>query len=321
VTALAIACLATRCGSCSEAGPKRAPTQVMKTNSLGMKLVFIAPGEFMMGASDSDKDARPDESPRHRVRITHPFYMGAHEVTVGEFRAFVHATGHKTRAEKKGSSGFNSKISTFQYDRPEFNWRYVGWKQTENHPVLNVNWFDACAFCKWLSHKEGRTYRLPTEAEWEYACRAGSQARFLTGDSIDQLRQLANVQDKALTSIKPKFSNSTTSSYLTKPVPWNDKHPFTAPVASFKRNRFGLYDTLGNVAEWCSDWYGEDYYKVSPRADPTGPSDGTGRVVRGGAFLHQPQHCRVTWRISGTPSYQNYVIGFRVVADIEHKQE
>ena len=97
---------------------------------------------------------------------------------------------------------------------------------------------------------------------------------------------------------------------------WSDSFPFTAPVGSFEANAFGLHDMLGNAAEWCSDWYGAKYYESSAETDPSGPTDGEGRVIRGGAFLHQPRHCRASLRITGTPTYQNYVIGFRVVAEV-----
>jgi formylglycine-generating enzyme required for sulfatase activity len=150
---------------------------------------------------------------------------------VGQFRAFVAATGHQTAAEGEESSGFQSGTRTFQYDRRGFHWRNPGWEQTEDHPVLD------------------------------------------------------------------------------------DGHPFSAPVGRFQPNGFGLHDMLGNAAEWCSDWYGEDCYRNSRPVDPSGPPSGTGRVVRGGAFLHQPRHCRVSQRTGGTPSYHNYIIGFRIVAD------
>ena len=270
-----------------------------------------------MGAADSDELADEDEVPRHRVKITRPFMIGIHEVTVGQFRAFVDATGYVTAAEKGKSSGFISETRTFQYDRQGFNWTNLGWQQTDRHPVLNVNWFDAVAFCEWLGKQEGRRYRLPTEAEWEYACRAGTKAQFITGESIDSLQAIANLQDQSLYALGPKFSNSETSSFLKKPVPWNDTYPFSAPVGSFQPNAFGLYDMLGNAAEWCRDWHGKDYYQKSPDVDPLGPSTtDEGRIVRGGAFLHQPPYCRVTWRIGGTPTYHNYIIGFRVVAEI-----
>src|SRR5262245_15716273 len=178
------------------------------TNSIGMKLVLIPAGEFLMGAPASDHDAGKDESPQHRVRISHPYSMGVYEVTVGQFRAFVAATGHRTAAEGEESSGFDGGTRTFQYDRRGFHWRNPGWEQTEDHPVLNVNWFDAVAFCEWLSRKEGRTYRLPTEAEWEYACRAGTGDRFVAGESGAALRAIDNVQERSLAELKQRFSNS-----------------------------------------------------------------------------------------------------------------
>jgi formylglycine-generating enzyme required for sulfatase activity len=291
-------------------------------NSIGMSLARIPAGEFLMGAADGDQDADESEKPEHKVRITKPFYIGVHEVTVGQFRAFVHDTKYQTGAETdgKGSSGYNPALPGFEYDKPAYTWKNLGWKQGDEHPVLNVSWHDATAFFRWLSKKEDRTYRLPTEAEWEYACRAGSAARFITGDSIDELKGIANVQDKSLVAKKPRFSNSDDASYLTKPVPWDDGHPFSAPVGSYQPNALGLYDMLGGAAEWCQDWYGKDYYRDSRLTDPNGPETGTARVVRGGAFLHQARHCRVSHRVAGAPSYHNYIIGFRVVMEADSQK-
>jgi formylglycine-generating enzyme required for sulfatase activity len=288
-------------------------------NSIGMRLARIPAGEFLMGAADDDEDSDASERPLHKVRITKPFYMGIHEVTVGQFRVFVRETDFRTAAETdgKGSSGYNSALPGFEYDKPGYTWKNLGWKQDDDHPVLNVSWHDATAFCQWLCKREQRNHRLPTEAEWEYACRAGSQARFITGDSSDELKRIANVQDKSLVAKKPRFSNSDDSSYLTKPVAWDDGFPFSAPVGSLRPNEPGLYDMLGNAAEWCQDWHDKDYYRQSPQTDPMGPGSGTARVVRGGAFLHQPRHCRVSQRVAGTPTYHNYIIGFRVVMETE----
>jgi formylglycine-generating enzyme required for sulfatase activity len=188
------------------------------SNSLGMKLVKIPAGEFVMGAANSDGDADKNEAPQHRVSVSKPFWMGMHEATVGNFREFVAATGYQTAAEREASSGFDKSTSTFQYDRLGFNWRNIGWDQTDDHPVLNVSWHDAVAFCEWLSKKEGRRYRLPTEAQWEYACRAGTSARFIRDETVESLRGSANVQDQSLAALKPVFSNSDTSSYLRQPV-------------------------------------------------------------------------------------------------------
>src|SRR6185436_17684565 len=145
---------------------------------------------------------------------------------------------------------------------------------------------------EWLTKKESHTYRLPSEAEWECACRAGSAGRFILGDTANSLQAIANVQDKSLAEKRPRFSNSELSTYLKGPVPWDDGYPFSAPVGRFEPNKFGLYDMLGNAQEWCADYYQNDYYNNSPPADPRGPEGGKNRVIRGGAFLHQPRHSR-----------------------------
>ncbi len=153
------------------------------TNSIGMKLVLIPAGTFLMGSPDEDKDARGDETPPHPVRITRPFYLGATEVTRGQFRRFVDDAGYQTEAEKdgKGGLGWNEETKKFEQN-PRYTWQNPGFEQTDEHPVVNVTWNDAVAFAQWLSRKEGKTYRLPTEAEWEYACRAGTTTRFSNGD-------------------------------------------------------------------------------------------------------------------------------------------
>jgi formylglycine-generating enzyme required for sulfatase activity len=285
-------------------------------NSIGMQLARIPAGTFLMGAVKGDEHAHRDELPRHAVQITRPFYLGTCEVTVGQFRRFAEDAGYKTAAESEPSSGFDAESRTFQYDRRGFDWRNVGWEQSDDHPVLNVCWSDAVAFCAWLSRQESRTYRLPTEAEWEFACRAGTEERFIDGPDLDALQEIANVQDRALSQLQPRFSNADSTSYFEKPVPWDDGYPFSAPVGSFRPNQFGLFDMLGNAAEWCQDWYDAEAYRDSLTVDPAGPAEGEGRVVRGGAFLHQPRHVRTSQRISGRPSYHNYVIGFRVLMEV-----
>ena len=147
------------------------------TNTLGMKLVLIPAGEFLMGSSDDDKRAPANEKTQHRVRITQPFYLGVTEVTRGQFRRFVDETGYRTEGEKdgKGAAGWNPEAKRWQPSNPKYTWRDTGiYKQTDEHPVVDVSWKDATEFASWLSQKERKAYRLPTEAEWEYACRAGS---------------------------------------------------------------------------------------------------------------------------------------------------
>ncbi len=296
------------------------------TNSLGMKLARIPPGEFLMGAPEGDPDAQADEKPRHRVRLSRPFYLGVHEVTVGQFRAFVRAAGFKTAAETDGygTSGYEKDTRSFVYNAPAFSWRAVGWEQTDDHPVLNLTWHDATAFCRWLSQKEGRTYRLPTEAEWEYACRAGTTTRFACGDKLEDVQGVANVADRSLLEeweTVARAAKEGKAHRLVVPMPWDDGYPFTAPVGRFQPNAWGLYDMHGNVAELCADWYAQDYYGRSPPVNPTGPPSGQGHVVRGGAFLHNPKVCRASGRIPCYPWYRNYVIGFRVVLEDDRDLE
>jgi formylglycine-generating enzyme required for sulfatase activity len=293
------------------------------TNSIGMKLVLIPAGEFMMGnghtaeeevelckrygLSDAETDCFKDEYPRHRVRITKAFYLGDYEVTRGQFRQFVKETGYKTDAEKgtggKGSMGIDPDTGKFELKK-DYSWQKTGFKQTDKYPVVNVSWNDAEAFCEWLSRKEGKTYCLPTEAEWEYACRAGTTTRYFSGDDPETLAKVGNIADA---SAKKKFADW-------KPaITAEDGFVFTAPVGKFEANAFGLYDMHGNVNEWCADWYEADYYATSPTDDPAGPSTGVDRVLRGGSCYGGPDLARSSDRDKDKPYTRYDNVGFRVV--------
>ena len=165
---------------------------------------------------------------------------------------------------------------------------------------MNVSWNDAVAFCRWLSRLEGREYRLPTEAEWEYSCRAGSSREYTFGDDAEQVVGFGNVADA---SLKTMFSNATT-------VRSNDGSIFTTRVGSFRSNEFGLYDMHGNVFEWCSDWYGD--YPTSSVVDPVGPVTGSRRVFRGGCWDFGAAYCRSASRGRRYPSDRYFNLGFRV---------
>ena len=193
----------------------------------------------------SDPDAEDDEvvvkdgkKQKHRVRITRPFYLGVTEVTRGQFRAFVDETGYKTEAEKdgKGGYGWDEEKKEFRQDA-KFTWLNAGFEQTDEHPVVNVSWNDAVAFCEWLKSKEGQAYRLPTEAEWEYACRAGTTTRYFSGDDPETLATVGNVADGTAKAKYPAGLRIAAS----------DGYVYTAPVARFQANAFSLYDTHGNV--------------------------------------------------------------------------
>jgi sulfatase modifying factor 1 len=291
------------------------------TNSLGMQLVRIPAGEFQMGTAEDpqalserfglNEELLGGETRAHRVRIGRPFFLGRHEVTVGQFRAFVEATGYRTEAEinSLGGAGWDTASRTFRAD-PNFNWRHWGAPQRQNHPVVNVSWNDAVAFCTWLSRKEATIYRLPTEAEWEYACRAGTNTYWHHGDAVEDLTEIANVADAALAQ---------QATDLKWPLSASDGYAFPAPIGSFRPNAFGLYDMHGNVTEWCFDWFSASSYSATATVDPLGPPSGETRVLRGGSWLFDPAWSRSASR-GRLPAEFRYVdIGFRVAREIDEQ--
>jgi formylglycine-generating enzyme required for sulfatase activity len=173
-----------------------------------------------------------------------------------------------------------------------YSWRDPGFKQSDEHPVVDVNWNDAVAFCEWLSRKEGKTCRLPTEAEWEYACRAGTTTRYSCGDDAQGLADVGKVADAGA---REQIAQGTTS------------------VGTFRPNAFGLYDMHGNVSEWCADWYDPNYYANSSGDDPSGPSLGSSRVCRGGSWSGTAGLCRSALRGRYSPEYRRGYLGFRVL--------
>jgi formylglycine-generating enzyme required for sulfatase activity len=274
------------------------------TNTFSLKFVLIPAGTFKMG-SPKDEEGRFANEKQHDVEITRSFFMGIHPVTVGQFGEFVRIKGYETEAEKDGEGGWgwNDTFGKFEGRKPIYSWKTTGWTQTAAHPVVNVTWNDAVAFCDWLSQQEGKKYRLPTEAEWEYCCRAKTTTRFWSGDRDEDLKGVANIAD---TSFKAKYSTATSAQA------WDDGYPFTSPVGQFRANGFGLYDMHGNVWQWCSDWYETDYHK-GLRQDPQGASDGEFRMVRGGSFDLPPRYCRSAYRYYIEPARRDFTIGFRVV--------
>ncbi len=225
---------------------------------------------------------------------------------------FYHDAAYKADSEKDGESGGgfdpNNKENPFEKKakyRP-WSWGFEG--QTNEHPVVNVSWNDAKAYCEWLSRKEGKTYRLPTEAEWEYACRAGTKSRYWNSSDPEELVSIANVWDLSANS-RFRTLNWVPQNYLNS----NDGYAFSAPVGRFKPNPFGLYDMHGNAVEWCEDWYDENYYAKSPPEDPQGPTAGSFRVIRGGGWYYYAVLCRAADRNEIPPSNRNCNIGFRVV--------
>jgi formylglycine-generating enzyme required for sulfatase activity len=279
---------------------KRLGVPVQITNSIGMKLNLIPAGRFLMGSPENEPGHDVDEGPQREVTMSRPFHMGIYEVTVGQFKAFVEATNYQTEAETsgKGSARIDRERKTWVLEDPKTTWRTPGYEQTDQHPVTCVSWNDAVAFCDWLSKKERMTYRLPTEAEWEYACRAGTRTPFHFG---------------AKPTLAHMNYNGSTTDWITE----GQGKDQPVRVGSYPANGFGLYDMHGNVWEFCSDWFAADAYKTAPAVDPKGPAAGEKRVNRGGAFHSPATTCRAAYREkSQSPSMRGYNTGFRVVCEV-----
>lgn len=233
------------------------------TNSLGMILVRIEAGSFLMGQADGEWD----EHPTHRVTLSRPFYLGVTEVTNAQYEQFDPA--HRALRGKLGVSA------------------------ADDEAVVYVSWEDATRFCRWLSEKEGRPYRLPTEAEWEYACRAGTNSSYSTGDTLP-----------------PEFHRNQVLSWFPDPARNRQDTPPALTVGKTGPNPWGLQDMHGNVEEWCADWYGP--YEAADQTDPVGRADGDFRVTRGGSHSTELTHLRSAKRAGALPEERSFLIGFRV---------
>ena len=262
--------------------------------------VLIRGGKFSMGSPVSEYDRESDET-LHQVRVSN-FYICKYAVTVAEFGRFVEDSSYRSDAEK----GDGSLIwdGTNWQKRAGINWRHgvsgsVRPQSEENHPVLHVSWNDAVAYCKWMTKKTGQTFRLPTEAEWEYACRAGTTTPFNTGEN--------------LTTGQANYDGN-------YPYKNNQKGVYrenTVAVESFSPNAWGLYNMHGNVYEWCGDWYGDKYYDECKAKgvveNPKGPETGSSRVLRGGCWFSNAGDCRSADRGRDTPDTRGGNVGFRLV--------
>jgi formylglycine-generating enzyme required for sulfatase activity len=234
---------------------------VETTNSVGMKMLLIPPGEFTMGSPDSDNDANDREKPQHLEKITKPFYLSVYEVTQQQYEKVMG-------------------------DRPWQGNNYV--RDGPYYPATYVSWNNAVEFCLKLSKQEGVEYRLPTEAQWEYACRAGTTTAYSFGNGASEMGRYAWNRKNAKNTGE-KYAHRVG---LKLPNPW------------------GLYDMHGNVREWCQDWYA-GYGSERVVSDPLGPALGNGRVLRGGSFATLPSLVRSAARYDLLPSFRLNVIGFR----------
>lgn len=336
---------------CCHTGARAEELQSSK-NSVGMTLVRLSQGEFEMGLLDEHRLKLEHkasayqreihdfvEKPSFPVRLSRDYSIGQTEVTVSQFRAFVDATGYRTDAEKAGEAWVFQPDAEDPLDRFAIvkgaSWKEPGFDQNDNHPVTCVSLHDALAFCQWLSKKEGMTYRLPTEAEWEYACRAGTRSSYFSGENPDSVYAVGNVADATLYALHPE---DVIRQRVVRLKPGDgDGFAFTSPAKSFKPNAWSLYDTHGNVWEWCSDKYSDRYYddmlaeartkgtrtKPEPIVDPQGPQDtpkhqhGDWRSLRGGSWYVAPLQCRSSVRAFAESHDAFSYIGFRVVREEE----
>lgn len=302
-------------------------SEILSAGGEGPSMVVIPPGQFIMGSAPTEEGRYEDEGPQHQVQIEKSFALGRTEVTVGQFRAFVDATGYVTTAEKLEGSMFRSPESGHWQMSDGLNWRldHVGKPAIDTLPVIHVSWDDAQAFTQWLSAQTNQTYRLPTEAELEYANRAGSRTAYWWGDGapdklVGNLRGEGDVVLMAALVQKPTrdevdFINQ--DGYTPETFyGYNDNHGGLAPVASFSANGFGLHDTTGNVWEWTQDCYQDTY--VGAPADGSARTDANCgyRVLRGGSWYCFPRHARAANRWSERTFFRNMYVGFRVARDI-----
>jgi formylglycine-generating enzyme required for sulfatase activity len=263
--------------------PTHSTPQAYKVQALHMTLLRIEPGEFQMGSPD-DEANRHDYEFQHKVRLTHAFYIQTTDVTQAQYNAVI-----------------GNNPSYFHGD---------------NLPVDNVSWNNAVVFCQRLSAREGRTFRLPTEAEWEYAARAGKSGPVAGNGKLRQMAWYADNSGRTRINAS-KLWDADPNSYFQKLL---DNGCGTHPVATKKPNDWGLYDMQGNIAQWVADWFSDTYYRdPAAQTDPTGPAESTNgcHVMRGGSWGSDPRNCRVAFRDWNTPDDQTPSCGFRVAMDAQ----
>ncbi len=287
------------------------PTLPAQQQQRLLDMVSVRGGTFLMG--DCFGHGRADERPLHQVTVS-DFLLSRFEVTVAQFREFVTDTGYRTSAERQG--GWLIWNGVFWEHRHNASWRKPYFPQTDRDPVVMVSWDDAVRFCNWLSRREGLApvytigdevtadwgadgYRLPTEAEWEYAARSGGrEVEYAWARGEPQ----GNGADETVRQAFPAWPFATWPAYA-------DGYVTTAPVGSYPPSALGLFDMGGNVWEWCNDWYVE--YSAGDQVDPRGPSSGTTRCLRGGSWSDEPAALRIAFRSGRLPNGRGVNSGLR----------
>jgi len=290
--------------------PGQVFTDALQTGGRGPQMAVVPHGAFTMGAPEGERDASDYERPAHPIRFARGFGMSIREVSVGQFRRFISATGHRTRASRRGFSMVYDERSNNFVRRSGADWHtdYLGRPADDGLPVIHVSARDAQAYVEWLSAQTGRRYRLPSEAEFEYALRAGGTGRYPWGDG-DPPPRVANTtgaldRSPAGRSWANAFAN------------FGDGFWGPAPVGSMEPNAWGLHDLSGNVSEWVADCWHDGYRRA--------PGDGSAwinpgcrdQVIRGGSWASSPAQTRSAWRAPASVDTTNARLGFRVVRDL-----
>lgn len=306
-------------------------------------LDLIPGGTFEMGESFQDRE--PDERPVHSVKLF-SFYMSRHEITNGEYSAFLNSAypaqlkvvsgivyalsdtannyPYCTTSSASSGSPNSGEYSQISFSDSTFSVQPKGNRDMSNDPMVMVSWYGAVAYCNWQTRRGGKEpcyilskwkcdftkngYRLPTEAEWEYAARGGlAGKRFPWGDTVNHSRANYRANGDAYS-----FDTSPYTTWTFHRT-WNDKiYPYTCPKSSFSPNGYDLSEMTGNVWEWCNDWYESNYYSYSPQSNPTGPMTWRYRVLRGGSWYYDALDCRVASRHHDSPANRSRDIGFRI---------
>ncbi len=291
------------------ANPARGLGETFKDCDVCPEMVVIPGGSFEMGAAPEEEQSeklsetvRNHSQPQHGVDVAR-FSAGKFEVTRRQYRAFVDASG------RSGEGCFVWIDAKFEFENDlSANWRNPGYAQEDSHPATCISWRDAKAYVVWLSQRTGKVYRLLTEAEWEYAARAGTTTRRFWGDYGDESCAYANGADQTTKAQVPGAANWLVANC-------NDRYAHTAPVGSYRANAFGLFDMLGNVWEWTEDCWNSNYGDAPSDGRAWATGDCSQRVVRGGSWSDIPMFLRSALRFRGSTAIRDNYVGFRVARD------
>ncbi len=282
----------------------------LKMGGTGPVMVLLPAGDFIIGSEATEKGRSRVEGPQQRVQIARPVAMGKTEITVKQFKQFVTATGYVTEAERDPAQGCRIYDGGWRWSNTH-DWQRPGFPQSDEHPVVCVNWNDAQAYINWLSEETGQVYMLPSEALWEYAARAGTTASRYWEANGREACLFANVSD-----VKRAQSHNLNTA-ADNIFSCNDGHVHTSPVGSFQANNFGLQDTLGNVWEWTEDCWHDSYETLPLDGSPHKNGTCGNRIYRGGSWGNFPTLIRAARRGTDPLTYRYFNLGFRVAREVK----